>query len=259
MSIFRKKTPEIQPKSSEPKKPSGGHGSHWQAVLGEKGMPLLERIVMNSVQKAETSQKLGDLQTHRARLHELFVTSTITVAGKLYTSYPISSYGDSFTVALNGITEWANGVEAWANFTLGKAGLSAFATDYWSKKELYSSNKDASLKLAGIAYSMLKGGVLQIPAPKQTLTIGETTSMILPMAWLEPEKGWFPDDYTYRGPVLEKREVPGFLLAKVRVANDPSSSPIDVWIAVNEDYVKKETVQIGEAVQGRLWLQATFP
>ena len=195
-------------KKEKTEKPSGEHGSHFDVCFA--GLNLVKIIVMMSVNKPDQSKeyivnlpdfKNAKLVVNTKIIDESLLVTVLLVNGQLYSSYPINR---SFT-RLKGcknpkVVEWKNELEGWISVSAGNARLDFFPIDYYKNKEKYNKLKQLSIGFSGIAYSISKAQNDEIES-KYGKFKTDKMACLLPINL--KEKNTFPDDYFFRGEVLD--------------------------------------------------------
>ena len=223
------------------------HGSHWCAALGDfdrekaintwtacAGGGSVEKLNGNSL----FSQKLNDA-----------INSIVIIGktGKTMTMYPQMSLGEPCDVKISEIKEEQNG-EAWVQVKVKDASLCLFATDYLKNRSKYKIGAKRRMRISAIAYS-----VFNKPADKAIEINGKkiaTKGMcaILPLDL--KHKTVYPDDYLYRGQIMDKKNFSSGFAVKVKLIPDV----LAVWLySTNKSIGKK--LRINDFIYGTMWLQ----
>jgi hypothetical protein len=189
--------------------------------------------------------------------------------------FPFFAEGARHTMTLEEVCVWNSGYEAHIIGTLGEAEIIFYDTAYLPNRAWYKIRQHYDFTLTGLAYSAR-------PAPYEPFTVRQDPEVaawiarmrreqgeeVLPglepifsmkgMASLLPIEEWDRDDYTFRGPVLSVREVemldePAWLL-EVTVLRFSGDLNLNILVT-RRVWEGERPPQVGEDVEGRLWLQ----
>jgi len=245
------------------KKPSGSHGSHFSACFPEEG--LAQMMVKLSVNKPDKSEELlvnlpdfknAKLIVDSKIIDESLLVKVLIVNGTIYTAYPINRNFVKLKDCKNPkVNEWQNELEGWVNIHAGPATLEFFAVDYYKNKDRYKNSKQLDISFSGIAYSISKSKGEEFDSKYGKIKTDKMCCLI-PVDF--KEENAFPDDYFFRGEVLDIKtdKVDGNSFF-VKVINAEKELVFSIWIRCSSDGIK-DKIKKGDYVSGRLWLQGTL-
>lgn len=189
--------------------------------------------------------------------------------------FPFFPEGTRHAVALDQVSVWKNGCEAHVIGMLGEVEVIFYDIAYLPNRAWYKTGLQYDFALTGIAYGARP--VLSEPftvrqEPEVAAWIArmrrEGGEEVLPdlepvfsmkgMASLLPIDEWDRDDYFFRGPILSVREMemlgePAWLL-EVTVLRFSEDVNLNILVT-RRVWEGDEPPQVGEDVEGKLWLQ----
>ncbi len=256
MGIFDKFKKSRESKSVSNEAPSGGHGSHFEAALGN--MKLVEGLVMMAAGEPDkkedlkvetpafgkTSANVG-IKGVNASLDVL----SLVVNGQLYTGYPINTNTTKYETIVKSVDQWKNALEAWVTANTGDATLSFFALDYYKNKGKYAAGSKLKVKLGAFAYRVTKANE-GIVGKKEKFAVDKMCA-ILP-ASLKSESA-YPDDYMFQGQVIDIIEFGPNRVFKTKVAIFGKGS-LELWIYALGSVITGNFKK-WDYISGVLWLQ----
>lgn len=259
MGIFDKFKKSSETKSVDNEAPSGSHGSHFEAVLGN--LNLVKGLVMMAASEPDRKEDLkvetpafGKTPAHIGikAVNAALEVLSLVVNGQFYTGYPININTTKYEAEVKGVAQWKNALEGWVTAKIGDATLNFFAIDYYKNKAKYAPSSKLKVKLGAFAYSVTKGNEGTI-GKKEKFSIDKMCA-ILP-ASLKRESA-YPDDYLFQGQVMDVIEFGQNKVYKTKVAVFSKSS-LEIWIyslatAVKGDFEK------GDYISGIMWLQGSI-
>lgn len=196
-------------------------------------------------------------------------------------AFPFYKAGTQQTIVLEKVHVWKSEVEAQIECSIGGANIIFFDTDYATYRTEYEAGKTYDFILTGIAYSCRKAEDQIIHAfnPKLTdefrkehpeIAADWPESNTIPihtkgMSAFIPIPGWDKDEYSFRGTVTEIAEIDMLDQTgwKVRIVilrgvyDDDREVDLDI-IVTKKIWGDTPPPQVGDDVEGSLWLQGCF-
>ncbi len=260
MGIFDK-FKKVKAVNSNKEKPSGGHGPHFEAALGD--MELVEGLVLYASKEPDRKETLA-VETPAFGKSPLFVgvkevnkslnIAALVVSEQFYTAYPISTNTTKYPAVVKEVVEWQNALEAWVSAKIGDATLSFFAADYYKNKKRYAPSQKLNIKLAAFAYRISKAEEQKVKTKDgKELSTGNMCA-ILPYSL--KDKSAFDDDYLFQGQIMDIIEFGSNRVFKTKVAIFGNSS-LELWIYALGSVVKGNFKK-GDYISGVLWLQGAI-
>jgi hypothetical protein len=232
---------------------TGSHGSHWDAVTASRSE--VEDAIGGAVREGERVEgRPLDGATVLGHDHPAGMsvrTRGVSVDGTLVTAFPVGD-GATNEATVEGVHEWANGVEA--QLELGVAGerIGAFDAGYFGRDREYGAGDDVEVSLSAFAYDLDR-------AESETVTTegGEQVSTE-GMAGAAPVEGGDLDEFVFQSTperVVETtflgRTVYRIRLPLVRTDGGADLS-VDLYAS---HHVTGFRPQEGRDVEGVVWVQ----
>lgn len=259
MGLFDKFKKSSEAKSVNDKAPSGSHGSHFEAALGD--MKLVEGLAMMAASEPDRKEDLkvetpafGKTPAHVGikGINASLEVLSLVVNDQFYTAYPVNTNTTKYEVIVKGVVQWKNALEGWITAKVGDATLNFFALDYYKNKAKYSSGSKLKVKLGAFAYSVTKGSEGTV-GKKQKFSVDRMCA-ILP-ASMKSESA-YPDDYMFQGQVMDVIEFGPNRVFKTKVAIFSKFS-LEIWIYSLAAVVKGDFKK-GDYISGVMWLQGSI-
>lgn len=237
------------------------------SVVPENGEPRQEQLISMSCPQKD----LGALGIY------VLDSQTNPKTIKLWSLFPFATKGVSYTITIDEIEEWKNGVEARVSGeTEEGAWFGFFDTHYHLNRERYAIGKSYEFSLAAVAYS------LEVVAPEPVIIsdpeqirirqeVFAESGVEVPLnadghielhmagaAILLPIEEWDISDYRFQAPVrdVSSFELEGQIIYAVRatvmIVDDKD---IDLIIYTPEHALKAAPPKPGDDVAGSLWVQ----
>ncbi len=267
------------------------HGNHWQPFLDDlsaliKRMPeiipkALDVVSYASNNKAEKPRP-ADWPRAICRAWPLRVRGMATVITAINSKphlvawYPFDAEGSQQEITLTKVHVWKNGVEGQIECRCGGALFTFFDTLFSANRIWYEIGEVFQVILTGIAYSADKAEdkILQAfnpPLPEHIkqenpeLAATWSNEPTIPvhtrgMSVFMPIPEWDRDEYFFRGPIksVKEMEILDQMAWKVRatVLRELENGEMDLDIIVTKKvWGDKSAPQVGEDIEGSLWLQ----
>ncbi|MCC7151797.1 MAG: hypothetical protein IT501_07310 [Rubrivivax sp.] len=193
--------------------------------------------------------------------------------------FPFFARGSQQTLTLHAVSVWEGGLQAQIEASWGDAEVTFFDTQYLINRVWYQTGKSYDFILTGIAYSANV-------AERHEWTIDQHPDVV---AWLEqnlqegeqphagpttvsldgasvflPVEGWDVDDYSFHAPVKSVTEFQDWLgqdgwrvrATVMRVGEGEGQTDADLDIVITRRaWAGAAPPQVGQDIEGRLWLQ----
>lgn len=242
------------------KKP-GCHGDHWSCVTQSEDEIL--RALEWALPAAETPETL-EREGHEIAAY-IPASCSLTVCGitldrSVETVYPMALDGVVHEVTVDGIEEWANGLEGQVVGSIGPAFLAFFDTRYYRNAGRYRAGERYSVALAALAYTLREAEPRMITDPE-----GKEHST-RNMAGYRPFPRGDVDDFVYQFPVksIETVQLCGRTVYRLTVplfrlpGENGEYRDIDITLYAAAHVTGGYVPRVGDAVTGVLWMQGTI-
>lgn len=269
------------------------HGSRWEPFFDDKSEFLCQLPQMLS--EAKLRQGYGDFcpppreyPAHWPRAvylawpdihHGILAAIMLNDQGNplLASVFPFWESGVEHTAALERVRVWPGGVEAQIECTIADATVTFFDPLYAVNRGWYQAGEEYQFVLSGIAYNcrMAQDDVIDISKAKIVEMLREIARIegdnpdapevsrihTRGMAMLMPIPEWDADDYHFRGPVKEVREIemlgqPGWLIRATLLRNIEDEQELDFDIVITRKAWEGDAPpQPGHDIEGAMWLQ----
>lgn len=195
----------------------------------------------------------------------------------LVSLFPFSASGSQQTLTLREVSVWKGGLEAQIEADWGDASVTFFDTQYLINRAWYEAGKSYDFILTGLAYSAnvaerrewkIDQHADVVAWLNQHLEEGDephedaTTVSLDGTALFLPVEGWDTDDYSFHAPVKSVTEFQGWLgqdgwrvsATVMRVGEGERDADLDIVIT-RRAWAGAAPPQVGQDIEGRLWLQ----
>ncbi len=253
-------TPGRRNETGANKKP-GCHGDHWGCVTqSEDGILQAVKWALPAAEAPETLEWEGHEVTACIPESCSLTVCGITLDRSVWTAYPMALDGVVHEVTVDGIEEWANGLEGQVVGSIGPAFLAFFDTRYYRNAGRYRVGENYPVALAAFAYTLRE-------AEPQTITDPEGRKhSTRNVAGYRPFPRGDVDDFVYQFPVksvgtvqLCGRTVYRLLVPLFRLPDESGEHrDIDITLYAAEHVTGGYVPRVGDAVTGVLWLQGTL-
>jgi len=188
--------------------------------------------------------------------------------------FPFSDAGMQQTLTLDKVSVWESGVEATIKASWGIAEIEFFDTRFLINRHWYESGRLYDFILAGIAYDARPAEHLEMPVKRHPdeaawlsrhLSVDEApvpselTISLDGSAIFLPITDWDRDDYSFHAPIKSVCEFKDWLgqegwRVRATVMRFDEDADLDIYIT-RKVWSGSEPPQIGQDIEGRLWLQ----
>lgn len=196
-------------------------------------------------------------------------------ANMMVSLFPFFASGSQQTLTLREVVVWEGGLEAQITAGWGDAGVTFFDSQYVVNRAWYEAGKDYEFILAGLAYSAQ-------PAEKREWTINRHPDEV---AWMNqnlkegeepheatytvrmdgasiflPVEDWDVDDYSFHAPVKSVEAFKdwlgqdGWRVRATVMSFGDQDADLDILIT-RRAWSGEGPPQVGQDIEGRLWLQ----
>lgn len=270
-----------------------GHGNHWEVLYDlervvseilvrdmQDGTLIDQHPCVDVVEGTDRTEQVACLRWGGERIaHDTLVVScAMDGSSHLFSGYPVFLDGIRHVVELEHFTPWPYGIEAWVHgrVTAAAVPLCFFDTHYYAGSTVYQPGQKLDVSLAALAYSMqpiqlrkfeIKEGPFWEMERQQRLENGESEveasrpvsiHMTGAAIFLPRFDDVAPDEAEYQGVIdaVEAIEHDGQLVYRVEIdVMRPEGETFHLPVYVSERVLDGYVPQLGEDVQGTLWLQ----
>jgi hypothetical protein len=234
------------------------HGSHWDTVLAPEGREAALRTVLTATVEGGTPSEAGThedapLVGYRDSPNPVGAT-VVTLDEQVTTGYPVAD-GVGHEFGVTDRTEWASGVEAWVEGTVGAVTVTCFDADWFAHRSAPAGG-DVTASLSVLLYN------LQSADPTEPLVTADGAKADATAGFLPFEKGG-ADDYAVWTTVDDVtrwtwRDTAGYRL-RAPLVRAEGSDDIDVSMYVaDHNLVDGYVPEPGDEVEGLGWVQGSF-
>ena len=264
-------------------------GSHWQAFVDD-AQDILDQLP-EIVPKALVQTGYGDFYPSSNRTPEhwpqgiqlawptrqqglaVIVNKDIT-GNSLVSLFPFSDAGIQQTLILRRVSVWDSGLEAMITASWGAASITFFDSRFLVNRSWYESGKSYEFILTGLAYDARPAEPVEMSVNRhpdevawsnrhaqngETPEIATMTISLDGSAMLLPVNGWDADDYSFHAPIKTVSEFSDWLgqtgwRVRATVMRFDEDADLDILIT-RKAWAGDEPPQVGQDIEGRLWLQ----
>lgn len=254
-------------------KKSGGHGNHWDVVIGKVNRDLMFEKLISGVcvnSKPVKTVKFngylkGDFSIFEKNFNEL-VSKVVTLNGffpdlktannALITAFPRINSSNFQNCKITGVEEWQNEIEAQVKAKFSDVSLNFFALDYLENREKYAVNESVEIALTGLAVNLKKGSLAGKPL-KDGRTFADDFTSVFPAKDVFPTVSFDIDDYYVYGLVEDLKkakfgEENGYIMKTKMVGTNDWKVVAD--IGVFERDIVGEIPKKGDTITTTIWL-----
>ncbi len=246
---------------------NGTHGSHWE-IVGLEGEAIHE-LLQETLTKGEPTRQVWrgyNIETQQEQDNELISLihapgdmqcQVLLVNGSLWSAYPVPQKRITHPLeGLGHIIRWTNRIEGQWQFKVLGASLAAFDPNFYNQRGEVIPRTN-QMHFSAIAYGVRKHQRRE--QTKKGTKFSKDFAAILPASF----EGAFPDDWMFIMPVRERQKVdifsqPGYCFTGPLFHGVDGTVPFTVPVYVLASNIPGEVPEIGDSIEGSLWLQGSF-
>lgn len=269
------------------------HGNHWEAI-DSKYSEFIAEMLPRICQEGEVAGKnafshtLDDVPNKVGvaiglryldtplNFLALIVANIEPDSNLLWSAYPVCAEGISTRLEICEIKPWDNGVEGTITANIPEGGMiSYFDPYYFLNKDQYRVGEEVNVSLSGLAYLLNKSDQLEIEITegpmleihrqnlvKDDPTIDVSKIMSVPIS-MDGAAIYFPrgedeDDAEVRFKVIETmcfKCVERSFVRLTGIIMRPDSGDVMIHVYASEEVLKGYVPQVGDNVEGFVWMQ----
>ncbi|HSW62005.1 MAG TPA: hypothetical protein VLH56_01595 [Dissulfurispiraceae bacterium] len=267
------------------------HGSHWQPFFDDVKM-ILEQlpVILKSAEPWVGGSNMHAIRetpsgwtpgitlvwpNHRQGL--MLSIETSSDRNSLISMHPFVSVGGQHHVRLLQVNVWENGLEAQIEVEFGETTLTFFDVAYTKNRLWYEAGRSFQFIISGIAYDARPSTLMETPVnhhPDEIAwqrQLGEIEGKAIPplsstislrgMAMFLHIEEWDRDDYSFRGPIKEVRELnldilgqTGWFVKVTAMRFNGGDADLD-FLITQRVWQGTTPPSVGQDIEGSVWLQ----